>query len=390
MISRGSSFSNSMFAVESKSLTLTNIILDGEKSSYETNVNGGIINVKEGAELYIKAGAVLQNAKTSESGGAVYAYANSTIIMTGGTINGNESSKDGPGIYLAEGSLMRLSGNPDFGGTDRVTQDDLDNDLVSEKSVDDIKGTDGNFVIKVYENEPTNGGKQYQKSGENYLVRQDIYIDGYSGEDEATNAASLEVNGNITSEAGSIWVWAEESPHYKTMKQFAKYTSGVTNTATTMAVFRNAREDTITGADQAGQYLYGVTKEDDAGSNVFWYGVEGSRIVILRKIGKNSSGSIVDHALSGAKFNIYTSKTSDTPAKDKNGNILSNLESNASGVFYIGELNFGTYYVKEITAPEGYTKPADGYYFIITVNEDGVGYLQEDNTLSKEVTAKTQ
>jgi hypothetical protein len=59
---------------------------------------------------------VLQNSKTTENGGAVYAAVNSTVNVRGGTINGNTAA-NGAGIYLAEGSTLNLSGNPSFGGT---------------------------------------------------------------------------------------------------------------------------------------------------------------------------------------------------------------------------------------------------------------------------------
>ena len=124
-------------------------------------------------------------------------------------------------------------------------------------------------------------------------------------------------------------------------------------------------------------------KSDDTGGNVFWYGIEGSRRVILRKVASETY-----QALKDAQFNIYASANSTTPVTDKDGNTLENLKSGAGGAFYIGELNYGTYYAKETAAPSGYTKPSDGYYFIITVNEEGVGYLNTDNTWSNEVQAR--
>ena len=47
---------------------------------------------------------------------------------------------------------------------------------------------------------------------------------------------------------------------------------------------------------------------------------------------------------------------------------LSGLSSGPSGVFWIGELPFGTYYIKE-TSP-------DPKWFVLTVDKDGVGYLE--------------
>ncbi|MBP5280167.1 MAG: hypothetical protein J6Z03_06755, partial [Erysipelotrichaceae bacterium] len=53
-----------------------------------------------------------------------------------------------------------------------------------------------------------------------------------------------------------------------------------------------------------------------------------------------------------------------------------------------GDLNYGTYYVKETVAPSGYPLPSDGYYFVVTISEDGVGYSTDDGkTFVKEVRA---
>ena len=48
---------------------------------------------------------------------------------------------------------------------------------------------------------------------------------------------------------------------------------------------------------------------------------------------------------------------------------LSGLSSGPSGVFWIGELPYGTYFIKE-TSP--YVK-----WFVLTVDKDGVGYLSK-------------
>ena len=53
------------------------------------------------------------------------------------------------------------------------------------------------------------------------------------------------------------------------------------------------------------------------------------------------------------------------------GKDLSELRPGPSGVFWIGDLPYGTYYIKE-RSPEK--------WFVLTVAEDGVGYKPADQT----------
>ena len=354
--------SDSMFRVKGK-LDLTNIILDGAKGTYQLTENGGIVKVPDGGSLTIREDAVLQNSKTSGNGGAVYVGSGGTVTMTSGKIDKNEVNGDGQGagIYLAYDSInkygtLKLSGDPDFGGKGTDVGGNITTSNGNYKA--------GDLVAK------TNGGKAYSKR------RQDIYIAGFEGDDGDRSAASLVVSGDITSGDGTIWVWAAESPHYKTLQQFAVI-EGHSST-NSLKAFRNARVDTDTGADSLDTYLYGINRDD----YVCWYGVDGSRRVILRKVGEVSSGKY--RSLSGAKFTVYGSATSTTPVTDKNGNKLEGLESGDSGIIYAGELNYGTYYVKETTVPSGYSVP-DSARFIITVNENGAGYLKSDDSWSRMV-----
>ena len=111
---------DSMFTNKSE-LTLTVITLDGANNTYSATVDGGIVYVARGGSLTVTNGAVLQNAVTTENGGAVYADVNSTVNVNGGTINGNTAA-NGAGIYLAWSNadnyaVLNLSGSPNFGGT---------------------------------------------------------------------------------------------------------------------------------------------------------------------------------------------------------------------------------------------------------------------------------
>ena len=369
-------------------LTLKTVILDGVKGSYAAGENGGIAMVRSGGALTIQSGAALQNSKTAESvdggavyvaaggtvtmtggevkqnqtggSGAVYVAAGGTVTMTGGTVNRNESSGSGAGIYLAEGGVLNLSGNPYFGGTGL----DVGGNITT---------TNGNFKLGELFAQ-TNGGKNYTQA------RQDIFIAGYeSDSDDDTSAASLVVSGNLTSGDGTIWVWAEQSPHFKALAQFAKYTADVADKQKTLAAFRNARTDTDSGADQVGQYLYGITKEDDTGKNVFWYGIEGSTHVMLVKVQQSGASY---RALAGKTFTVYTDSAGSKVAKgtrltdsgEEETILLENLSSGAGGAFFIGELSYGSYYVGE----SGVTG-----FFEITIDEDGVVRITDPTTNPK-------
>ena len=45
--------------------------------------------------------------------------------------------------------------------------------------------------------------------------------------------------------------------------------------------------------------------------------------------------------------------------------------SDIEGVFFIGRLPLGIYYLKETTAPAGYAAPTEGLYYKLTVPETG-------------------
>ena len=131
--------------------------------------------------------------------------------------------------------------------------------------------------------------------------------------------------------------------------------------------------------------LYGVRMETDGAETdilIYWKPIEGSRRVILRKVGK-ADGQFTP--LQGAQFTVYTNAAGNSVAKDKAGIDLANLTSGPSGVFYIGDLNYGTYYIKETSGAGAYPAPGNGIYFILTVSEDGVGYLTGEGSLNQEV-----
>ena len=112
------------------------------------------------------------------------------------------------------------------------------------------------------------------------------------------------------------------------------------------------------------------------------YGVmninQAKRQAILRKVGEDGFVS-----LSGVQFKIYRADRTEVkePAYGyDSGNGY--YTSGAGGVFFVGELNYGIYYVEEVDVPvgSGYSKGN----FSFTVDENGVNYqyyAQEGDTV---------
>ena len=93
-----------------------------------------------------------------------------------------------------------------------------------------------------------------------------------------------------------------------------------------------------------------------------------------------------------AQFTVYYADKQ-TVVKVKNGTdasgkdtyeTLENLLSGVSGAFWIGKLPYGTYYLHEThvpTTPKAYNKlSTNDNWFILTVNENGVGTEREDGS----------
>ena len=106
------------------------------------------------------------------------------------------------------------------------------------------------------------------------------------------------------------------------------------------------------------------------------------RKAILRKVEENTN-----KPLPGVKFEVLRYDRTQVSSTDINGGTETTFTSGDSGVYFIDMLPFGTYYLHE-------TKNASGaevdLWFILTVNENGVGYETEDlkviNTLRPETT----
>lgn len=106
--------------------------------------------------------------------------------------------------------------------------------------------------------------------------------------------------------------------------------------------------------------------------------------VKLKKIdGTNQAGAV----LPGAEFMLYTNTACTVEAKHPNGTAVGKVTTGADGIADLGELDIGTYYLKEVKAPTGY-EPFSAYVTItVAAGTGNVTYIQQDN--SNQVVQKT-
>lgn len=357
-------------------------------STFENVKIRGFTTTGNGGAIYLNTGTLtLENVSVSgnsaANGGAAYIANGATMSIEGtsstpNTIDGNTATNDGAGIYLAQGSTLKISGNPNFGGTDRKGGTGTDKD--------DLKGAEGNFVIKAFNDTDfkegaKNGGKDYPVDTSNdgkRLVRQDVYLKGIAADNQPLTSIVLSGNLSDTVPAGSIWVWAEgddntQPNHYYMLKQFAVLDSsfsGVVSDATYSA-FRNARADADT--DCGGDYLTGQAG-DNIGSTKCIYWTGGFDFSFMKIDG---SGEPV----AGAQFKLYaayefndTTKIQTLTGLRKKGDGTEIVGTSANGtstrnskdeVLEKGTVLFekvspGIYFMLESTVPDGYVKTEKG------------------------------
>lgn len=340
-IRRGFVEDASMITSYDFNLALENITLDGGANEDKTvSADGGILSAMGHAyHLYVFSGTTLCNSNTSGNGGAIYAASETSITVDAGTIKDN-SAANGAGIYLAERSTMNISGAPEF--------------------INNTATKDG-YSSK------TNGGEPYA----NDKVEQDIYIAGYEG----TDATSLVVAGNLTGDVGSIWIWAEQDPHYKEDKQFAVLAN---SSYGGLDVFRNAQDDDATTGSTRVEFLRGVSGR--VPTNVYW-GTDGMDVTFQKIDG-------MGEAMDGATFTLYANYDSssntvsapyDNPAPvtsadgtdaytDSSGNVLD------KGTVLFRSVPNGTYYLKETDVPQSSTFINDETYIVLVGSSALEGY----------------
>lgn len=328
--------------------TITGNYVEVNTKTYPNNntvryANGGAVAIVDKGIMNLSGGIIKNNtvthttAPTQVAGAGIFVgYKNTDTSQTG------ENA-------IVPGTLY-ISGSPDFGGTG-----------VKDAETGELYNTVGNLLKTPLSTGTLNGEALYQ------YARQDIYLAGYNN----TVATSIHVNGTLTGATGTIWVWAEQNPHYVVDQQFAIIDDGVT--PGNLLAFRNARENGVSyGSNDSNAPLYGKRSDSNTAHVIWGPIIAGTRKVILRKVQAESGETVTYVPLSGAKFEIH--KGGKEGALIKDGNNNTEFESSASGVYFIGVLPYGTYYICETKTPDGYKKPADPEknWFILTVAADGV------------------
>ena len=102
---------NSGLLVVLGELTLENVIIDGQKGTYNTNA-APLVRVNEGGTFTMNDGIISGN--TAANGGGVYVGSSGTFTMTGGTISGNS---EGGGVYVNANGTFNMTGGTITGNT---------------------------------------------------------------------------------------------------------------------------------------------------------------------------------------------------------------------------------------------------------------------------------
>ena len=109
---------------------------------------------------------------------------------------------------------------------------------------------------------------------------------------------------------------------------------------------------------------YGTT--GDAADCIYWDGIRGSQKVVLRKAVTGTYDP-----LAGATITVYKGNGV-AKGKEEDGTdvTLSNLTSRSDGVFWVGMMPYGTYYIQETAAPANHTSNT-GKWFCLIIDEAG-------------------
>ena len=419
------------------SLTLQNIMLDGQKST-ET---GRAVTVDSGS-LTIFENTRLQNFSETDAGGAVLMNNGTTLTIDGGrtrsaVFSGNEAaSANGGALALGENCNVISIQNAQFTGNSAVNGGAIyatgvtlpvTNAVFTSNSASSDGGAifvDKTSVLTVSNGSIRNnsaklGSAIYGASaGDNedegaWITISGGTITGNTASDDDGGAinvgdgsAKLFFGGNVTvfnnhgsedTQQKNVVLSADSNQIIWTTEDgltggrigvyvidgetlFNKH-GQATNPFGTFGDQKTRKNPQVFTNDR-NPNLHGVAKEDDSSDyTIYWSGVEGAAHVMLVKVQESGTSY---KALSGKQFTVYSVYT-DSAKTVAQGTIindngieeekpLSDLPSGTGGAFFIGKMPYGTYYVAE----EG----IDGT-FEITIDPGGVVKITDSSTTPK-------
>lgn len=384
-------------------LTLESGTLDGSNASSHPQL-GGAVNISPSmpsdSATFKMTGGVITGCSSTQYGGAVYIKSKSTFEMTGGVIQ-NCSAPAGGGVYIDGGQASKNSDNGNFkmyGGTiTGCTATTTNTSNASSESASGNQGDavyiNGNFYIhgsiaidgNVYLNNSHTSTNRF------IMVDGPLSVGGSTGYVDVFTTYTFngyESVGDTIRGYGSAYTVAwnvSEGSDLVEDTVFCGYAAYFYNSAAGMNVAAGQQSGTytITSVDHSGSY------QDAAGNT--WYVANDNETEMKARtgkyliyVGRNSQHADVSYTyalkltkygesnalLGGAVFTVYsdaactTAVGTITTGSDGVGYLVA---SGGSEHLRLGATNTSaTYYLKETTAPTGYTALTDVVTITIT------------------------
>ena len=149
-------------------------------------------------------------------------------------------------------------------------------------------------------------------------------------------------------------------------------------------------------ADNEGTYKIELVKKDNTHNYELYYNVNGQNLLFPGKINDVKKEIIVNVKKGSFKVLKHDRKTDQARSNltfkdtkyglyDINGNLIKELLLDENGL-YASEIEFGSYYIQELTAPVGYLKDDKKYYFTVDFNTSDISLDVYDDVIEKNVT----
>ncbi len=215
-------------------------------------------------------------------------------------------------------------------------------------SADGVDYTSGNYP----NGDPVSGAVTFKISKEDNtaptLYTYDTESEKYSKIEYTDEATAGTVSYDPADEAGNVVVYLDSGTYIISEEGLPSHTVKVTETDN---MDKNADNKTVTVSDT----------ED---TTVTFYNKEQLGKIIVEKTGQKTNETSIP--LKDAVFGLYTDKSCTDDYK------VAQATTDNNGLIEFGRLPYGTYYVKEITAPTGYIKDNSVYTRTISAENSSV------------------